>query len=54
MALKKQHFAEGEIAIFDKTCIDKQGEFCQLDYDLAIKATELVLEVDMRLRGVNL
>ena len=47
-------FAEGEKAIFEKTCKNKRGEFCQLDYDLAIKATELVLEVDMRLRGVNL
>ena len=29
MALKKQHFAEGEIAIFDKTCIYKRGKFRQ-------------------------
>ena len=30
MALKKQHFAEGEIAIFDEACIYKRGEYWQL------------------------
>ena len=29
MALKKQHFAEGEIAIFDEACIYKRGEYWQ-------------------------
>ena len=29
MALKKQHFAEGEIAIFDESCIYKRGEYWQ-------------------------
>jgi len=29
LALKKQHFAEGEIAIFDEACIYKQGEYWQ-------------------------
>ena len=29
MALKKQHFAEGEIAIFDDACIYKRGEYWQ-------------------------
>ena len=27
MALKKQHFAEGEIPIFDEACIYKRGEY---------------------------
>ena len=29
MALKKQQFAEGEIAIFDEACIYKRGEYWQ-------------------------
>ena len=29
MALKKQHFAEGEIPIFDEACIYKRGEYWQ-------------------------
>jgi len=29
LALKKQQFAEGEIAIFDKACIYKRGEYWQ-------------------------
>ena len=29
MALKKQHFAEGEIAISDEACIYKRGEYWQ-------------------------
>ena len=29
MALKKQRFAEGEIAIFDEACIYKRGEYWQ-------------------------
>ena len=29
MALKKQHFSEGEIAIFDEACIYKRGEYWQ-------------------------
>ncbi|WP_443646887.1 hypothetical protein [Candidatus Ponderosibacter sp. Uisw_141_02] len=29
MALKKQQFAEGEIAIFDEACIFKRGEYWQ-------------------------
>jgi len=29
MALKKQHFAEGEIAKFDEACISKRGEYWQ-------------------------
>ena len=29
MALKKQNFAEGEIAIFDEACIYKRGEYWQ-------------------------
>ena len=29
MALKKQHFTEGEIAIFDEACIYKRGEYWQ-------------------------
>ena len=29
MALKKQHFAEGEIPIFDEDCIYKRGEYWQ-------------------------
>ena len=29
MALKKQHFAEGEIAIFDEACVYKRGEYWQ-------------------------
>ena len=29
MPLKKQHFAEGEIAIFDEACIYKRGEYWQ-------------------------
>jgi len=29
LALKKQHFAEGEIAIFDEACIYKRGEYWQ-------------------------
>jgi len=29
LALKKQHFAEGEIAIFDEACIFKRGEYWQ-------------------------
>ena len=29
MALKKQHFAEGEIGIFDEACIYKRGEYWQ-------------------------
>ena len=30
MALKKQNFAEGEIAIFDEACVYKRGEYWQL------------------------
>ena len=29
MALKKQHFAEGEIPIFDEACIYLRGEYWQ-------------------------
>ena len=29
MALKKQNFAEGEIAIFDEACVYKRGEYWQ-------------------------
>ena len=29
MALKKQHFAEDEIAIFDEACIYKRGDYWQ-------------------------
>jgi len=29
LALKKQQFAEGEIAIFDEACIYKRGEYWQ-------------------------
>ena len=29
MALKKQNFAESEIAIFDEACVYKQGEYWQ-------------------------
>tara|TARA_Y100001968_G_C19375463_1_gene727390 strand:+ start:441 stop:602 length:162 start_codon:yes stop_codon:yes gene_type:complete len=29
LSLKKQHFAEGEIAIFDKACIYKRSEYWQ-------------------------
>ena len=29
LALKKQNFAEGEIAIFDKACVYKRGEYWQ-------------------------
>ena len=29
MALKKQHFAKGEIPIFDEACIYKRGEYWQ-------------------------
>jgi hypothetical protein len=29
LALKKKHFAEGEIAIFDEACIYKRGEYWQ-------------------------
>ena len=29
MTLKKQQFAEGEIAIFDEACIYKRGEYWQ-------------------------
>ena len=29
MALKKQNFAEGEIAIFDEACVNKRGEYWQ-------------------------
>ena len=29
MTLKKQQFAEGEIAIFDEACIKKRGEYWQ-------------------------
>ena len=29
MALKKQQFAEGEIAIFDEACVYKRGEYWQ-------------------------
>jgi len=29
LALKKQHFAEGEIPIFDEACIYKRGEYWQ-------------------------
>ena len=29
MALKKQHFAEGEIPIFEEACIYKRGEYRQ-------------------------
>ena len=29
MALKKHHFAEGEIPIFDEACINKRGEYWQ-------------------------
>ena len=29
MALKKQHFAEGKIRLFDKACIDERGEHWQ-------------------------
>jgi hypothetical protein len=29
MALKKQHFAEGQLPIFDVTCVYKRGEYWQ-------------------------
>jgi hypothetical protein len=29
LALKKQNFAEGEIAIFDEACVYKRGEYWQ-------------------------
>ena len=29
MALKKQHFAEDEIAIFDEACVCKRGDYWQ-------------------------
>ena len=29
MALKKQHFAEGEMVIFDEACIYKRGKYRQ-------------------------
>ena len=29
MVLKKQNFAEGEIAIFDEACVYKRGEYWQ-------------------------
>ena len=29
MALKKQNFAGGEIAIFDEACVYKRGEYWQ-------------------------
>jgi hypothetical protein len=29
LALKKQHYAEGEIPIFDEACIYKRGEYWQ-------------------------
>ncbi len=29
MALKKQNFTEGEIAIFDEACVYKRGEYWQ-------------------------
>ena len=29
MALKKQHFSEGEIAVFDEACVYKRGEYWQ-------------------------
>jgi hypothetical protein len=29
VALKKQNFAEGEIAIFDEACVYKRGEYWQ-------------------------
>ena len=35
MTLKKQHFAEGEIAIFDEACIYKRGEYWQFRMWLA-------------------
>ena len=35
MALKKQHFAEDEIAIFDEACIYKRGEYWQFRMWLA-------------------
>ena len=35
MALKKQQFAEGEIAIFDEACIYKRGEYWQFRIWLA-------------------
>ena len=35
MALKKQNFAEGEIAIFDEACVYKRGEYWQFRMWLA-------------------
>ena len=29
MALKKQHFVDGEMPIFDRACIHKRGEYSQ-------------------------
>jgi hypothetical protein len=51
LALKKQHFAEGKIPIFDEACIYKRGEYWQFrmwlpkenKYALTAKTTSTIV-----------